>query len=283
MKWKNILAAALMAAASIPVFAGDVLTNQDVITLIESGLEPEIIVMKIQESDCNFNTDVEALKAMKEAGADKIIIMAMMGRQAELNEEREDREAEEAEAAATSRPTGIYYCLGDQETRLLPTVFSGKKSNPLAASLTYGILSTKTKSTLLNAEASIKIRQKLPKFIFRFSPESVDQNAMKFANDWWFVSASSPNEFALVKLKSNKKKNYREITTGSSNSYTGDRIGIDQKSSIPFDIEVINDYTFSVIPKKALEPGEYCFFYSGAIPSMYTNQSVFDFSIAETE
>lgn len=278
MKLKNVIAAAVIGMSALSASASDVLTNQSVIEMIDLGFDTEIIIAKINESECNFNTDVEALKAMKEAGADKLIILAMMNRKAELNDEKEV-----AEEVSTTRPTGIYYVLGDEEIRILPTVFSGKKSNPLAASLTYGIVSTKTKSTLLNAEASVKIRQVLPKFIFRFSPESVEQNAQKFVNDWWFVSASSPNEFALVKLKSNKKKNYREITTGSSNAYTGDRVGIDQKSSIPFDIEVINDYTFAVIPKKGLEPGEYCFFYSGAIPSMYTNQSVFDFSVAETE
>ena len=55
-----------------------------------------------------------------------------------------------------------------------------------------------------------------------------------------------------------------------------------EKNIIKFDIEVLNDNEFKVIPAWFLEPGEYCFYYQGIVPvGGYTNQAVFDFSIPD--
>lgn len=93
--------------------------------------------------------------------------------------------------------------------------------------------------------------------------------------------ASSPNEFALVRLTT--KKGRRELETGSVNLYAGTSIGVDEKNHIQIDIEKIDDYTFKVKPRYFLNTGEYCFYYQGSIPQGgYNNQSVFDFSIPQS-
>ena len=98
------------------------------------------------------------------------------------------------------------------------------------------------------------------------------------ATNWWFSTASSPNDFVLVKLESKKMK--RELEIGKVNLYTGNSIGVDDKSIIKFDIEPLSETEFKVSPVWLLEPGEYCFYYQGIVPvGGFSNQAVFDFSI----
>ena len=95
--------------------------------------------------------------------------------------------------------------------------------------------------------------------------------------NWWFRTATSPNEFALVQFKVKDRKNIREVVTGKT-SALGSTSGIDSKSALPFSIEEIETNKFKVTAG-SLEPGEYCFIYQGQVPEGRENQSVFDFSI----
>lgn len=237
------------------------INNQSVKDMIGLGFSEDIIISKIEGSECDFNTDIEALKALKEAGVSDEILKAMLTVNSNANKEKEEVR------------TGIFY----NDKKILPTVFSGTKTNTLGASFSYGIASAKIKSVLNGATSNNVVETTDPTFMFVFSNNS--NNAFANASqNWWFTAATSPNEFVLVKLS--EKKNKREMNTGKVNVYSGTSIGIDEKYTIPFNIEAINDYTFKVKPKENLESGEYCFFYQGTIPQGgITNQSVFDFSI----
>ena len=69
---------------------------------------------------------------------------------------------------------------------------------------------------------------------------------------------------------------------GKVNIYAGNSVGVDEKNVIKFDIEVLSDNEFKVIPAWFLEPGEYCFYYQGIVPvGGYSNQAVFDFSVPD--
>lgn len=178
----------------------------------------------------------------------------------------------------SSQKTGIYYIseLDSAEVRILPSVFSGTKTNTLGAAFSYGIASSKIKSTMNRPSSVNVVKNTKPVFIFYFARNN--NNFAIGASNWWFATASSPNEFVLVKLV--QKKKTREMVTGKVNLYSGVNIGVDQKYIVDFDIETIDDFTYKVYPKIDFEPGEYCFYYQGTIPQGgYTNQSVFDFSI----
>lgn len=255
----------------LPLFGSQaqesILTNKEVIEMLELGFEEDLIITKIETSRTNFNTNISELKKLKERGASSNIISAMM---------KQEKEAPEDERVQS----GIYFMAHGDMIKILPSVFSASKTNTLAAGLTYGIASAKVKSIINNKCSRNVINNELPAFYFFFTPSDVNSLNGQGGLDWWFKTATSPNEFVLVKLISNDRKNNRELETGSVNIYAGSKVGIDSKKAIAFSIEQVSNTEFIVSPDSPLEPGEYCFFYQGAIPQGgMNNQSVFDFSI----
>lgn len=252
---------------SISIFSQEkTLTNQSILDMIELDFSEDIILTKIKTSESDFDTSIEAIKELKEKGASSAIIVEIMN--ASNMKQQIQREN-------TVERTGIYYINdSDEFMKILPTVFTGTKTNTLGAAMSYGIASAKIKSVMSKSQSSNIIHSSLPEFWFYFSTNPNDANNL----NWWFNTATSPNEFVLAKL--NVKKNSRELVTGSVNAYSGSNIGVSEKHVIPFSIEIIDDFTFKVTPLESLEAGEYCFFYQGTIPQGgITNQSVFDFSI----
>lgn len=261
-----VLTLLLSCSATIVTAQEKVLTNESILEMLELGFDEDIILTKIKTSEVDFKTDIADLKFLKEKGASSNIISAMM---------TQDKETAKEEVLS-----GIYVINADKKEKILPSVFSGSKTNTLASGLTYGIASAKVKSIINNAQSRNVVSQEAAEFFFYFSPSDVNQLSAQGGTDWWFKTATSPNEFVLVKLKSNKRKNTREMETGSVNVYVGSKVGIDSKIAIPFNIDQISDTEFKVVPSELLEPGEYCFFYQGAIPQGgVNNQSVFDFSV----
>ena len=103
-------------------------------------------------------------------------------------------------------------------------------------------------------------------------------------SNWWFATAISPNEFALVKLT--EKKDSRSFETGKSSSgggYSGSSSGIPEKVKVPFEYTEVAEGIYSVTFKQSLKPGEYCFVYASAAPDRYSNNKVFDFGIVKNQ
>lgn len=261
---------------SFPLFAQkETITNQSVMDLYSVGFSDSLIIAKINTSDCNFNTEIDTLKVLKEKGLSEAVIITMLGK---LKEDASEDIQEKEEINSETDRLGIYNNQRGELIRILPTVFSGTKTNTLGSAFSYGIASSNIKSVLNNPTSSNVVENNQPEFIF-FFPSSNNTSNMGW-NNWWFFSATSPNEFVLVKLDVRGRK--RELKTGSVNLYAGMNIGVDENYIIPFDIIPVNEYTYKVVPKNSLEPGEYCFFYQGTIPQGgFTNQSVFDFSIRQ--
>src|SRR6266571_6417991 len=55
-----------------------VLTNQDVLNMTKAKLAPEIIIAKIQTSDCNFDTSPSELQRLKGESVPDVVIVAMI-------------------------------------------------------------------------------------------------------------------------------------------------------------------------------------------------------------
>lgn len=268
MKIKLFVLSILLLLGSISYAQTEKLTNKSITDMIGLGFSEDIIITKIKTSDADFDTNIEALKDLKSKGVSDKIIVAIM------NSKEKQGTVQNKEA---DNKNGIYIKFNDKYTKILPAVFSGSKTNTLGAAFSYGIASAKIKSIMNNAHSNNVIDSNKPEFWFFFTRKDNDSFKISSVN-WWFSSASSPNEFALVRL--NSKKNNREMVTGKVNVYSGSKTGIDEKYLIPFDIETIDEYTYKVKPKNPMEDGEYCFFYQGTIPQGgYTNQSVFDFSV----
>lgn len=54
------------------------LTNKDVIELVKMNLASEIIIAKIQNSKCGYDTSTPALKELKDAGASDAVMLAII-------------------------------------------------------------------------------------------------------------------------------------------------------------------------------------------------------------
>lgn len=251
----------------------DSIRNQSVVDMIDLGFSEEVILTKIKTSDCLFDTSIEALKVLKDKGISDSIIVAIMNYETII--------AQEPGTDSTfmeEKRIGIYVHDKSGVKKILPTVFSGSKTNTLGSALSYGLASSSIKSVLNNAQSVNTVNVNAPEFLFFFVSQENQSSFGLGLNNWWFFSATSPSQFMLVKLESRGRK--REVKIGSVNIYSGVDIGVDEESVISFDILPINDYTFKVVPKDPLVNGEYCFIYQGSSTfGGYTNQSVFDFSI----
>src|SRR5271169_1564987 len=69
---------ACLILVTTTVVKAETLTNDSVIQLHKLGLGDAVIVSKIQASTCNFDTSVDALKALKDAGISDSVIQAML-------------------------------------------------------------------------------------------------------------------------------------------------------------------------------------------------------------
>ncbi|WP_289037643.1 hypothetical protein [uncultured Zobellia sp.] len=259
---------ALILASNL-TFGQEIITNEKVIEMKELGFDDDIIIEKIYSSPVDFDTSIAALSVLKKAGVSSEVMSEIM-RSPKNN---------------TSLKPGIYYSEEDNSEKLiLATVFSSTDKNSFANRMVSGYIPTTKKSRLPGTNSNNTIPETSPSFKFVFERNETENpnnlqsimNRMGMLN-WWFRTASSPNEFILVKLDVNQKKKFREIITGKR-SAAFENNGVDAKHIVDFTIETIDEHTFMVHTEN-LEYGEYAFMYQGQVPMGAENQSVFDFSI----
>jgi hypothetical protein len=263
-----------------PNDSADVIDNKKIIEMTKSGLGADVIISFINSSATNFDCGMSAIIALKkDSVAEKVLVELMKRCSSQQNTEKR--------IANTNNPlekheSGIYYYQKNgtpsefELKKLYTTVISGQSAGGFGAAIaqgaTYGLAKSSIKSELSGSTANVKLSQ-IGEFYFYFDASTVETNNM---NAWWFRTATSPNEFSLIKLK--PKGKVREFKMGTSNAYTA-KTGIDEDQKISFKFEETSPGIFKVLTTKPLPPGEYCFIYSSAIPSSYTNDKVFDFSI----
>lgn len=93
----------------------DILTNKSILDLRAIGLSDGVIIAKIKSSESDFDTSVESLKNLKEAGVSDSILMEMIGASKSVVAPQE----------AVSDKLGIYVMEGDGFRKIYPTAFIG--------------------------------------------------------------------------------------------------------------------------------------------------------------
>lgn len=68
----------LLIGLSCVAYAQQPLTNQDVLSLIKSGLGPELVAAKIRQAGGRFDTSPAVLRQLKEAGVPESVLLAMI-------------------------------------------------------------------------------------------------------------------------------------------------------------------------------------------------------------
>lgn len=255
----------------------DTLTNEKVIKLSKLGLEPSILIEKIQMSYVAFDIRADALISLSDNGVDSEVIKEMM----RVQNEAAIAQANEKDMSdpLTMRDPGIYYYNPEDKEKpllqvdatIMANVKSGGFGNALAQRYTMGLTNSKLKSTLAGEDSRLQIQEAQPEFYFYF-----DKTRESRWNNWLFVEASSPNEFGLVKFK--VKRDSREAVIGMANAYGGSS-GINNKVKVDYLYEQVAEGIYRVYFEEPLKKGEYCFVYASSTPSRFDNDKVFDFGI----
>lgn len=254
----------------------EILTNETVITLHQKKLGTSIIVNKIKTTPSNFDVSTDALINLKEKGIPDEIVAIMI----EYGEKNKV-EIVEVNNPLSRHSSGIYfYNPNDSLKRLVkidPTVVSSGKNGGVGQSLanqySYGLANIKTTSVLSGSNSRRQLMGKQLVFYFYFDRSQNSLNQTASAN-WWFATASSPNEFALVKLRA--KKDSREFDIASENNY-GSSVGVSEQQKVQYTYDMVSENIYKLVITGDLASGEYCFIYTGSTPSMYSNDKVFDF------
>lgn len=274
----TLLISLFVAALNSNAQKVDTLTNDKIITLVKVGLKPPVIITKIQTSYNIFDVSTDALIKLSNAGVSSDIITIMMN--AKTREQTSAANQKDINDPKTMRRTGIYFFNPSSSfkpiNRVDPTVTSTGKSGGfgsfVAQVYTYGIAKSNVKSSIAGEKSRMQINDSNPVFYFYF-----ESNANPKADDWFFATATSPNEFVIVKLK--ERKDGREMVIGSSNDYASSS-GIKNKEKISFEYEEVGEGIYKVYFKQKIEQGEYCFLYASSTPTQYSNNKVWDFGIA---
>jgi len=284
LKLATLLLSILFSTAVLSLAQGngtsgsEVLTNENVITMVKAGLAPGIIVNKIRTSKTNFNTNTNELIQLQQTRVPAEIINAMVEASTATSTATSHTGAGDVSRTDPNDPlsaheAGIYLYEeidGKKKmTQLEPSVSKQTKTGGIFASaLTYGIMKTKVKAALAGKNAPLQISNSPPVFYFYFEAK----NAGLSSNTYY---TTSPSEFVLVKF--NDKSNTREITILQANAF-GAQSGTMDKSARGFKVEKLGPGVYKVTPQEDLNDGEYGFYNGGGVgPSGGTK--IFDFGI----
>lgn len=268
----------LTASAQDGGSTAEVLTNENVVTMVRAGLPPSLIVAKIRASKTNFNTNTQELINLQSARVPTEIINAMVEASTHASATTASVGAGDASKGDPNDPSaaheaGIYlYTERDGQRKMIqlePSISKQQKTGGFFASaMTYGIAKIKFKAALSGANAAMQLNTPRPVFYFYFEVKGAGLSTSNYY-------ATNPNEFVLVQF--NAKSNTREVTVSQANAF-GAQSGAMDKSSRAFTYEKIAPGVYKVTPQADLAEGEYGFYNAaGAGPS--GGAKIFDFGI----
>ena len=267
MNMKRLIFPAVIASmllGIVTVWAQEIITNEEIISLTKSGLANSIIVGKIRTSKTNFDTTADALIRLKQNGVGDDVIAAMF-----------EAKNPNAAAGAPSNSTGAaavspagdpndpmskhnygIYLYEERDgvrkmTQVRPTVSEQNRTGGMFTnSLTYGISKIKTKAELPGRAASFQITTIKPVFYFYLDASSGGLNTSSGV-------PSDPKEFSLVRFSLHGDN--REVTIAKTNVFSG-KGGLSGEYIMEFQAEDLGNGVFRVTPSGELKKGEYAFY-----------------------
>lgn len=275
--------------------------NSTVIELLKSNFGTEEIKGYLENaSERDFHLDITSLKALKDAGADKDLIVYL---QSVAKKDFGYDGIYWWNVSAGSKPKHLMYSALEQESKGMNGGFLGAvtaiggtalgihkgSAAPILGGAAVGTLLASgnfkaEKLALPGNVAKTAIHTddgSIPVFRF-YLPKRTIQDGLTASDLWynqWMASISSPNEFQCIKLT--VKKNKRTLPTGMSWGVAGFQSkNAGKKDIINFAIREINNTTFEVSFPEGIEPGEYCFFFKDIKNEWFQKNAVaYDFSV----
>jgi HEAT repeat protein len=99
-----LLCILLLGGLAAEAAAAEILSNQDVVALIEAGLNEELVKRKIQASQNDFDVSAEAMVRLRKSGVPDEIISLMLTQTEKQKSQRENRLAMQIQYLASPRP-----------------------------------------------------------------------------------------------------------------------------------------------------------------------------------
>ena len=273
----------------------EVINNQTIIKLVKSKVGEDVIIKKINNSNCEFSVGTDDLITLKDNNVSEKIINLMVEKQSKSDSDIAKGKAKNSDGKnIVFTESGIFF---KQEGKYVPldatlvTSNNSKNMGCMGGCLSvYGFgkfFSNKLKSQLEGNEANYQFKE-MPEFYFNFektnrSLNNANNNSLM---DEYFqnVKASSPNEFKLVRLDVSKGK--REYVSAKVKGNGEADNSIDDNYIVNFKYSKVSDNTYKVTFPVPLPPGEYCFVYlaNNENPNPYLintkgGNRVFDFGI----
>lgn len=242
------------------------LTNADVVKLCKLDLGDEVVIAKINQANAvDFKLDTDSLVALKQEGASKDVIAAMLKRTSAPQPQsgpaagpaRGYGASPGAIPAGASNPgdEGVLLRTAQGETRL--------QSVQGDISTTWAYVTMLTFLDFPGLRADVRITDRRPTIVVR--------------------SNKSPRgRIFLVKCESNKKDNDRSVKVGKARVFSQKSWSTpDSDWTVDFDTKEISDTTWEITPKKDLKPGEYGVLFRGGFYGMLgaTQGELFDFGV----
>ncbi len=282
----QVVEAMMLASKNLPM-----VTNKDVIDMQSGGVSKDIIIKKIQYSKCNFDTNTDAMIALKTAKVPDSIQKAMMSAENSAPEQSSttagSSETPSAPALADSpipniskfSENGIYVEEHNPSvaySQLEPTTTNQSKGGSageyVGNRMTYGISGSTNKVGLANKSANLVVKDARPVFYFIFSGK--DRKEMNTVGESTFSGVASPNDFVLVQAKVSAKG--RQITIGKHGAFTNES-GFTE-GTVQFKFKKISSEMYRVYLENDLPSGEYAFYYNkGSTES--ASLKLYDFSV----
>ncbi len=250
--------------------AQEVLTNDGVLKLHGAGLPAAVILAKIRASQTSFDTSVEALVALSEAGVPQEVIAEMAGASSAPAAADQSIVVRQGASAAPNvaaqfggtpcQTPGIFVDESGQLREIEPTTYTmGKSGGFFLSQITYGIKSMKSKAIIQGTTSNTRVDGGTPTFFFCFEET---ETGLSYETK----GATNPSEFLLVEFEVKHDKGYRAFVAGKLNLWAGATSGAPPKVLRETGYEKQAPGVYKVTPRVVLSPGEYGFYYAGSAP-----------------
>jgi hypothetical protein len=255
------------------------LKNDDIVKMVQAGLDDTIIITKIKSSQCDFDTSTDALISLKKRGVSNAVLTAMAGAISPA--------ASSTQSSTPSVPTEYgYYLLGDNGYALLA---------PSPVEIVTGL-----RQVMLNATFVVDGFSKdlapidiaIPSPTWLAYEQNIDVTALHLVK-LDFVTSMQAQEFDIGQVANGGALDQFQNIYGVART-ASIRVNLwgPQASEIQLRVEPVPERTgmFRLSPQSDLAPGRYALYYRNALhPNLIVNykgsvdqDGVFYFKVSPT-
>jgi hypothetical protein len=248
----------MMTSLAVAQSSLDIMNNQSVTDMIKAGFSKELILSKIQSSECKFNTSTQALIELKKQKVPEDVINAMLNKgsnKKQLQETPQQKRVSEPDATPVNLEIlNLIHAWNKHTNAKFPLERTTAQMKTRAKALGYGGVNVVFE--VPGEKASVRLTDSLPFFIVN-------------------TGGAHPDGFVLYKL--NVKKKYRQAVSANYSSISGMK---GSEGVLSVNIRSLKNGLYELSLVSPLAKGEYFFALKSSNNAMTTsNAEVFAFGI----